>query len=137
MRTSLAHPLEPIITGRLKRVMRGADITSALVDLAPCTTPPTTPQSRQASNGMSSLVAKNLASLREKKSQLRSEISALAILGAQVITVSINVGKDRNGKEILKSRTQPRGLNAEERTHLLEMRREIDNIDATFRALGQ
>ena len=86
---------------------------------------------------MSPLVAANLAALRERKQELRSEISALALLGAQVTQTATVVGQDRAGKDILKTRTQPRGLNAEERTRLLTMRKEIDDIDATFRALGQ
>ncbi len=92
---------------------------------------------RDTPHNPNQLVAANLVALHDKKTQLRKEISALAILGAQVVTTSFIVGKDRAGKDIVKTKSQPRGLNAEERARVLTMRKEIDDIDKTLRLLGQ
>ena len=73
----------------------------------------------------------NIAALRERKRQLRKEISDLVLLGTQVTQTATVAGKNSP-----KTRTQLRGLNAEERTLLRTMQGEIDDINMTLQALG-
>lgn len=83
---------------------------------------------------MSSTLAANLAALREKRAQLRSEISELIKLGALTITKQFEVGKDRSGRSVYKTRTQQRGLTNAERESIGAKQREIADINETFRA---
>ncbi len=79
------------------------------------------------------LVAQNIAELREKRARLRSEIIQLMELGAAVVERSRVVGKDRDGNDVLKTWTQPRGLTADERARVSACQQEVKDIDATLR----
>ncbi len=82
------------------------------------------------------LAARNIAELREKRARLRSEIIQLMELGAAPVERSRVVGKDRDGRDVLKKWTQPRGLTADERARIGACQQEIKGIDATLRLFG-